>query len=96
MQLDLSPKSQIVPTRQGCEFVGFRITPHGLRLRKKTIRHIKSCLMRIAELYAGGSIRYESAMQSIQSYIGMTTNCNAHNLRKWIEDNISLQRREAS
>lgn len=96
LQLDLSPKSQIVPTRQGCEFVGFRITPHGLRLRKKTIRHIKSCLMRIAELYAGGSIRYESAMQSIQSYIGMTTNCNAHNLRKWIEDNISLQRREAS
>lgn len=96
LQLDLSPKSQIIPAKQGCEFVGYRVTPHGMRLRKKTIQHIKSCLMHIAGLYAQGAIRYESAMQSIQSYIGMTVNCNAHNLRLWIEDNISLQRKEAA
>ena len=96
LHLDLSPKSQIVPATQGCEFVGYRVTPHGMRLRKKTIRHIKSCLKHISELYAAGSIGYDSAMQSLQSYMGMTVNCNAHSVRLWIERNIAFQRKEAA
>ena len=96
LHLDLSPKSQIVPATQGCEFVGYRVTPHGLRLRKKTIRHIKSCLKHISELYAANAISYDSAMQSLQSYMGMTVNCNAHSVRLWIERNIAFQRKEAA
>lgn len=92
LHLDLSPKSQIVPATQGCEFVGYRVSPHGLRLRKKTITHIKSSLLHIAELYALDAITLESAMQSVQSYLGMTVHCHAHNLRRWIEENIVFVR----
>lgn len=94
LHLNLSPKSQIVPVLQGCEFVGYRVTPHGLRLRKKTIAHIKSCLRRIAEMYALGQIDLDDALQTVRSYRGMTEHCNGYNLRRWIEENIVLQRKE--
>lgn len=92
LHLDLSPKSQIIPVTQGCEFVGYRVSPHGLRLRKKTIDHMKSSLLHIAELYALDIITLESAMQSVQSYLGMTVHCKAHTVRRWIEDHIVFVR----
>lgn len=94
LHLNLSPKSQIVLVLQGCEFVGYRVTPHGLRLRKKTIAHIKSCLRHIAERYALGQIDFDDALQTVRSYHGMTENCNGYNLRRWIEENIVFQRKE--
>lgn len=96
LHLELNSKSRIVPAVQGCEFVGYRITPHGMRLRKKTIQHIKSCLKHISGIYTDGAISYDSAMHSLQSCLGLTVNCNAYNLRLWIENNIALQRKEAA
>lgn len=63
-----------------------------LRLRKKTIDHMKSSLLHIAELYALDIITLESAMQSVQSYLGMTVHCKAHTVRRWIEDHIVFVR----
>lgn len=88
LRLNISPKSRILPARQGCEFVGFMVTPHGLRLRKKTTKHIKSSLKHIAELYGQGAISFDRALDTVRSYIGMTKHCNGYNMRRWIEDNI--------
>lgn len=88
LRLNISPKSRILPARQGCEFVGFMVTPHGLRLRKKTAKHIKSSLKHIAELYGQGAISFDRALDTVRSYIGMTKHCNGYNMRRWIEDNI--------
>lgn len=92
LRLNLSPKSRILPARQGCEFVGYMVTPHGLRLRKKTTKHIKSSLKHIAELYGQGVIGFDRALDTLRSYIGMTANCNGYNLRRWIEENIVFVR----
>lgn len=92
LKLAISPKSRILPARQPVEFVGYTITPHGLRLRRKTERHIKRVLKHIARKYAAGEIGIEEAMNTLMSYHGMTKHCNGYNLRRWIEENIAFVR----
>lgn len=94
LRLSVSPKSRILPVLQPCEFVGYMVTPHGLRLRKKTTKHIKSSLKHVAELYSQGAISLDKALETVRSYHGMTEHCNGYNLRRWIEENIVFQRKE--
>lgn len=88
LRLTISPKSNIVPATQPVEFVGYLITPHGMRLRKKTTRHIKRALMHLSERYAEGEISIDEALQTVNSYHGLTKHCNGYNFRRWIEENI--------
>lgn len=92
LRLDMSRKARISRIKEGVEFVGYRVSPHGLRLRKKTVRHIKSSLKHVARLYADGLISFDSAKETIISYFGMTKHVNGRYIRKWIQNNIILQR----
>lgn len=92
LKLTVSPKSRILPVRQPVEFVGYNISPYGLRIRKKTEQHIKHVLKHIADLYAAGEIDIDAALNTAMSYHGMTQHCNGYNLRRWIEDNIVFVR----
>lgn len=94
LHLNMSAKACIVRADRPVEFVGFIVSPHGLRLRKKTVRHIKRSLKHVAGLFADGAMTFESAKDSIVCYLGMTNHINADYLRKWIEANITLQRKE--
>ena len=94
MLLDLSPKSVIQKATAPVEFVGYLLTPHGIRMRKKTTRHMKSSLKHIMGCYATGNISFEKAMESAVCYIGMCKHCNGHNMLRWIQDNFVLQRSE--
>lgn len=94
MLLDISPKSVIQKATAPIEFVGYLLTPHGIRMRKKTTRHMKSSLKHIMSQYAAGSISLEKAMESAVCYIGMCKHCNGHNMLRWIQDNFVLQRSE--
>ena len=92
LSLDLSPKSRIQKAVAPVEFVGYLITPHGIRMRKKTTAHIKRSLRHIMAAFAEGAISYESAMESVTCYIGMCKHCSGYNMRRWIMDNFILQR----
>ena len=92
--LDMSPKSRIQKATAPVEFVGYLITPHGIRIRKKTTAHIKRSLRKVSDLYANGEIDFDRALESLTCYIGMTKHCKGYNLRRWIADNITLQRKE--
>lgn len=94
LKLDVSPKSRIIPLIQGCEFVGYSATPHGLRIRKKTLRHMKNSLLHIADMYAVGTIELEKAMETVTSYRGMLKHTNGHNMLRWIEEHFVLKRKE--
>lgn len=94
MLLTMSSKSKIQPAINPAEFVGFTITPHGLRLRKKTTKHIKRSLRYIMEAYSAGAVSLEKALDSATCYYGMLKHCSGHNLTRWIEDNFVLQRSE--
>lgn len=92
LRLAISPKSRTLPVQQPVEFVGYTVSPYGLRLRKKTAKHIKHSLKHMAELYASGAIDFDTAFKTVSSYHGMTKHCHGYNLRRWIEDNISFSR----
>lgn len=92
--LELSPKSKILPAWRDVEFVGYMVSPHGLRLRKKTQHHIKNALKHIAELYSMGVVDLDYCLQVVQCYFGMTKHCSGFNLRRWIAGNIVWTRGE--
>ena len=96
LYLEMSPKSKVQKATDPVEFVGYLTTPHGLRMRKKTTRHIKRSLKKVEEKYTNGEISLDEAMESIVCYMGMTKHCDGYNLRRWIADNITLQRMEAA
>lgn len=92
LKLSLNNKTCVCRIDQPVEFVGCIITPHGIRLRKRTVRHAKRAMKHIEEMYAIGAIELDSALDIIRSYIGMSQHKNGYNLRRWIEENIVLQR----
>ena len=94
--LDISPKSRIQKATAPVEFVGYLITPHGIRMRKKTTRHIKRSLRFISASFALGAIGYEKAMASAICYVGMCKHCEGYNLLRWIEENFTLERGDAA
>lgn len=95
LRLELSPKSRVQKATAPVEFVGFLITPHGIRIRKKTTTHVKRSLKLIMALFASGKIGYDRAMESAICYLGMCKNVNGHNLARWIQENFFLQRNDA-
>ena len=94
LHLDISPKSRIQKATAPVEFVGYLLTPHGIRMRKKTRKHIKQSLKHIMAGYSVGAISREKAIESAVCYIGMCKHCNGHNMLRWIQDNFVLRRSE--
>ena len=94
LHLDMSRKARIVQANRDTEFVGFMVSAHGLRLRKKTVYHIKRSLKHLKNQYADWVIDFDRVKDSIICYCGMTKHCNAHYLEKWIAENIILQRKD--
>ena len=92
--LEMSPKSRIQKAADPIEYVGYLITPHGMRVRKKTTRHIKRSVPYILNAYSCGAISLKSALERKQCYIGMFKNCSGHNMIRWIEDNFVLRQNE--
>lgn len=96
MLLDVNPKTEIIQAQQTYEFVGYRVSPHGLRLRKQTIRHIKRNLKHQAKKYAEGRIPLRRVQDSIMSCHGMTKHCHGYHMRRWIYENVALVRHRRS
>lgn len=96
LKLAMNKKTVILPLSHGCEFVGYRVTEHGLRLRKKTIQHIKNSLRRMERRYARGEIDQDDALATINSYMGMCKNINGYGVRTWIAENIVLRREDST
>ena len=59
LALDLNSKTSIRPVRQGVEFVGVRIWPTHMKLRKSTVRRIKREVRKISALYAAGDMKQQ-------------------------------------
>lgn len=87
--LDMSEKCSIQKASEPLEFVGYIVTPHGLRLRKKTTKHIKHSLIRLLDEYHFGCLPREKLDESITCYIGMCKHCSGRNLVEWINKNIT-------
>lgn len=90
MELQLNNKTAIMPINQGVEFVGYRIWPTHVTIRKSTSLRMKRRLKHTQEQYANYEITLFEASQTVSSYKALMKHCNCHNLDKKIFENFIL------
>lgn len=81
LALDLNSKTSIRPVRQGVEFVGVRIWPTHMKLRKSTVRRIKREVRKISALYAAGDMKQQDFYRRIASIRGLLKHTESASLR---------------
>lgn len=90
--LQLNNKTAVMPIDAGVEFVGKRVWPNRITLRKSTTLHIKRHLAYVMEHYKTGEISLDYALSVIRSYLGITKHCDCDNFRdKMLEDFVLVR-----
>lgn len=95
LRLMLNKKTCIRPVNQGLEFVGYRVFPGHVQLRKSTTLRIKRALRGICALYARRELDFEGVTQRFNSYLGMLEKTNSDEFVSKIYDEMRLHRMEA-
>ena len=90
LELNLNKKTCIRPITQGIEFVGYRIWPTHVTIRKSTSLHIKRALRSVAEQYHDYEMNMEDAFAAVTCYLGMLGHCDSHNLQEKILQDFVL------
>ena len=90
LQLDLNEKTCIRPAAQGCEFVGFKIRPFLINVRKSTSLRIKRSLAGIRYGYLHGMYTLEYCTQVYQSFIGLLKKTDSKQLEKKVNEEMIL------
>lgn len=87
LRLNLNKKTCIRPVSQGIEFVGYRIWPHYVTIRKSTTLQMGRALRHRQEEYRRGAISMKEAFTTLECYLGMLKHCDCKRFRaKLIED----------
>ena len=81
LALDLNDKTSIRPLRRGVEFVGVRIWPTHMKLRKSTIGRLKREVRKISAQYAAGKISREKLERHAASLRGLLEHTESERLR---------------
>ncbi|WP_374790061.1 RNA-directed DNA polymerase [Aerosakkonema funiforme] len=93
LRLKIHPiKSQLFETRHGANFLGFRILPNRIRVRKENLRRAKRRLRRMQQRFAKGKIREREISQSIQSWVAHLKYGDTWQLRQQIFTNLVFTR----
>ena len=86
LRLTVSPKCRIQRATEPIEFCGYVCTQHGIRVRKKTTRHVKRSTRHLVKQTLKGEVKREKAEESITSYKGLFVHVNGYDLLRWISD----------
>ena len=78
--LCFNAKTCIRPISQGVEFVGYRIWPHRMTIRKQTSLRMKRHLKAVCDAYNRRELSLEKALQTRQSYKALTDKCDCREL----------------
>ncbi len=93
--LQLNKKTAIMPYDAGVEFVGKRIWPDRMELRRSTSLHMKRHLRYVMEHYSTGELPLEYCLSVISSYLGLMKHCDCDALRNKVLNDFALVRRFA-
>lgn len=84
LRLRLNNKTAIRPVSQGIEFVGFRIWPGYVRLRKSTSLHMKRHLKEMREKYRRYEVSFSKVNETVMSYKALMKHCDCRALERKI------------
>ncbi len=79
-------KTLVVPTRNGLDLLGYRVTPHKRWLRNDNGYRFQRRLHRFARGYASGCLDWDDFNSSVQSWIGHARQANTYVLRRKLFD----------
>lgn len=80
LRLRLNNKTAIRPISQGMEFVGYRVWPHKVTLRKSTSLRMKRNLKKKQEQYRNYEISFEEVNDTVMSYKALMKHCDCQAL----------------
>jgi RNA-directed DNA polymerase len=84
-------KQEIFPTRNGLDFLGYRITPRGTRVRKSNVRAFQGRMREQVERYRKGQLPAESVSACVRSWIAHTRHADSWRLRSVVLERIALK-----
>ena len=90
LRLTLNKRTVLRPISQGIEYVGYRIWPNYVTIRKSTTLRMKRNLKRKALAYRDYRISFEEAHQTVMSYKAMLKYCDCTELNASIWRNFVL------
>lgn len=90
LRLRLNSKTAIRPISQGMEFVGYRVRPHKVTLRKSTSLRMKRNLKKKQEQYRNYEISFAEVNDTVMSYKALMKHCDCNALDRKIFDNFVL------
>jgi retron-type reverse transcriptase len=94
LRLKIHPvKSQLFRTREGANFMGFRIFPNHLRVRPENLRRARRRLGRLQAAYRAQQVSLESLTQSVQSWIAHLSHGSTWRLRERVFSDLVFTRR---
>ena len=92
LRLSLNQKTCIRPISQGIEFVGYRIWPHYVTVRKSTTLQMKRNLKRKVQEYNAGLIERDVVTATLMSYLGILDHCDCKQFRKDLIESVVLNK----
>lgn len=96
LNLQLNRKTGISTISQGVDWVGYRVWPTHIRLRKTTAKRMKRRLRRLQKLYAQGEVSIEEVNSTVQSYMGQLKHCDSFNLRTKLFEELLFVRKNVT
>lgn len=93
MGLQLNQKTAVIPVGEGVEFVGRRVWPEKIELRKSTSLQMKQHLSYVMDGYSNGTLPLEYCNSVILSYLGLMKHCNCDALREKVLSDFVLVRK---
>lgn len=91
--LQLNQKTAVTPVGTGVEFVGRRVWPDKIELRKSTSLQMKQHLNYVKEGYSTGQLPWDYCNSVILSYLGLMKHCNCDALRDQVLEDYVLVRK---
>jgi retron-type reverse transcriptase len=77
-------KSQLFETKEGANFLGFRVFPHTIRVRQENLRRGRRRLKSLQREYTNGAIDLAKVARSIQSWVAHLEHGNTWQLKQRI------------
>lgn len=90
LHLEFNEKTALRPIGMGVEFLGYKISPYHMTMRKSTSLRMKRRLQKVMSDYHSFTTDFESANATFQSYAAMMKWCDCTALQKKIFDNFVL------
>lgn len=90
LQLELNPKTTVMPISQGVDFVGYRHWTSHVRPRKRTLKRARKSFKTMRRLYHAGKIDLEYIRPRVAAFAGYMMHCDGHRSAMAILDSFVL------